>query len=98
MRVCCPNCNTAFEYQLLEEVLKPTVSITRVTQDRSSWQDIIELVRAGCSYRLFNVGDVISFKLKDDTNFEMEIAAIDIYIYQTLWFSLQRTVYRKTCL
>ena len=84
MRVCCPNCNTAFEYQLLEEVLKPTVSITRVTQDRSSWQDIIELVRTGCSYRLFNVGDVISFKLKDDTNFEMEIAGIDIYIPNTV--------------
>ena len=84
MRVCCPNCNTAFEYQLLEEVLKPTVSITRVTQDRSSWQDIIELVRTGCSYRLFNVGDVISFKLKDDTNFEMEIAGIDIYAPNTV--------------
>lgn len=84
MRVCCPNCNTAFEHQLLEEVLEPTVSITRVTQDRSSWQDIIELVRAGCSYRLFNVGDVISFKLKDDTDFEMEVAGIDIYAPNTV--------------
>lgn len=84
MRVCCPNCNTAFEHQLLEEVLEPTVSITRVTQDRSSWQDIIELVRAGCSYRLFNVGDVISFKLKDDTNFEMEVAGVDIYAPNTV--------------
>ena len=84
MRVCCPNCNTAFEHQLLEEVLEPTVSITRITQDRSSWQDIIELVRAGCSYRLFNVGDVISFKLKDDTNFEMEVAGIDIYAPNTV--------------
>lgn len=84
MRVCCPNCNTAFEHQLLEEVLEPTVSITRITQDRSSWQDIIELVRAGCSYRLFNVGDVISFKLKDDTDFEMEVAGIDIYAPNTV--------------
>jgi len=84
MRVCCPNCNTAFEHQLLEEVLEPTVSITRVTQDRSSWQDIIELVRAGCSYRLFSVGDVISFKLKDDTSFEMEVAGIDIYAPNTV--------------
>lgn len=84
MRVCCPNCNTAFEYQFLEEVLNPTVSIVRHTQDRSSWQDIIDLVRAGGSYRLFNVGDVISFKLKDDTDFEMEVAGIDIYAPNTV--------------
>lgn len=84
MRVCCPNCNTIFEQDLLEEVLEPTVSITKQSKDRSSWHDMIELIRNGSSYRLFNIGDVISFKLKDDTEFDMEVAGIDIYAPNTI--------------
>ena len=78
-KVICPRCATQFEITPLEEVLNPTVSITRNQIGRSSWQDIAELVRGGYSYRLFDIGDTVSFKLKDGTDFAMDVAGFNIY-------------------
>ena len=78
-RVCCPNCNTIFDDELLEEMLNPTVSISKKQTERSSWQEIAEVIRSGQSYRLFEIGDTINFKLKDGTDFAMDVAAMNVY-------------------
>ena len=78
-RMCCPNCNTVFDADLLEEVINPDVLITKKQQDRNSWQEMIEIIRSGQSYRLFDIGDNISFKLKDGTDFSMDVAGFNIY-------------------
>ena len=78
-RMCCPNCNTFFDADLLEEVINPDVLITKKQQDRNSWQEMIDIIRSGQSYRLFDIGDSISFKLKDGTDFSMDVAGFNIY-------------------
>lgn len=78
-RIYCPNCNTVFDDELLEEVLNPTVSICKKQTERSSWQEIAEMIRSGQSYRLFEIGDTINFKLNDGTDFAMDVAAMNVY-------------------
>lgn len=78
-KVCCPHCNNIFDNVPLEEVLNPTVSIKKKQCERSSWSEIAEIIRSGGSYTLFDIGDTVNFKLKDGTDFSMDVAAIDIY-------------------
>lgn len=79
MRICCPHCNTMFDDNPLEEVLNPTISIKKKQCERSSWTEVAEVIRSGRSYTLFDIGDTINFKLKDGTDFSMDVAAMDIY-------------------
>lgn len=79
MRICCPHCNTMFDDNPLEEVLTPTISIKKKQCERSLWTEVAEAIRSGRSYTLFDIGDTINFKLKDGTDFSMDVAAMDIY-------------------
>lgn len=78
-RIRCPHCNTVFDNNPLEEVLNPTISIKKKQYERSSWTEVAEAIRSGRSYTLFDIGDTINFKLKDGTDFSMDVAAMDIY-------------------
>ena len=81
MRILCPNCNTAIDIndEPMEELLNPTVTITQKHLERSSWSDIAEIVSSGYAYRLFDIGDSISFKLVDGTDVAFEVAALNPY-------------------
>lgn len=81
MRVHCPNCNAAIDIrdEPLEKLLNPTVTIVQKHPKRSSWAEIAEMVRAGYAYRLLDIGDTISFYLKNNAKVAFEVAAINPY-------------------
>lgn len=78
-RIRCPHCNTVFDNNPLEEVLNPTISIKKKQCERSSWSEVADVIHSGGAYTLFDIGDTIGFKLKDGTDFSMDVAAMDIY-------------------
>lgn len=80
VKVFCPHCLNEFylNEQPREEILNSSVSITRRKVERSSWQEIDELVSAGYGYQLFNIGDTVSFTMKNGTNFAMDVAAMNV--------------------
>ena len=80
VKVFCPHCLNEFylNEQPREEILNSSVSITRRKVERSSWQEIDELVSAGYGYQLFNIGDTVSFTMKSGTNFAMDVAAMKV--------------------
>lgn len=85
----CPHCNGEFTTEPLEEILNPTLTITKAVSEYSSWEEIAELIRVGQAYRLFNVGDSIKCKLKDDSNIFIDIGGINIYGQGEVVFSIR---------
>ncbi len=80
VKVFCPRCLNEFylNEQPREEVLNSSVSITRTKIERSSWQEIDETVSTGYGYQLFNIGDMVSFTMKNGINFTMDVAAMNV--------------------
>lgn len=79
MSIICPHCNSSFEMIMLEEVLNPTLTISRKVNERSSWTEIAEVISRGEARRLFDVGDSISCTLKNGNDVKFIITAIDPY-------------------
>lgn len=100
MRVHCPNCNTAIDVndEPMEELVNPTVTIMQKRLERSSWADIAEMVRAGYAYRLLEIGDTISFKMKNDTDATFEVAAINPYGKNAVVLVMQNCLPDQQCM
>ena len=79
MSIICPHCNSSFEMTMLEEVLNPTLTISRRVNERSSWTEIAEVINRGEVRRLFDVGDSISCTLKNGKDVKLIITAINPY-------------------
>lgn len=79
MSIICPHCNSSFEMTMLEEVLNPTLTISRKVNERSSWTEITEVISRGEARRLFDIGDSISCTLKNGNDAKFIITAIDPY-------------------
>lgn len=79
-KVFCPHCLNEFylNEQPREEILNSSVQITRKKIERSSWQEIDEIVSSGYGYQLFDIGNMISFQMKNGTIFSMDVAAMDV--------------------
>lgn len=75
----CPHCNEEFTTEPLEEILNPTLTISKITSECSSWEEIAILIDAGQTYRLFNIGDSINCKLKDGSDIIIDIGGINLY-------------------
>lgn len=79
MSIIYPHCNSSFEMAVLEEVLNPTLTISRRVNERSSWMEIAEVIGRGEARRLFDVGDSISCTLKNGKDAKFIITAINPY-------------------
>lgn len=79
MSIICPHCNSSFEMTMLEEVLNPTLTISRRVNEHSSWTEIAEVISRGEARRLFDVGDSISCTLKNGKDVKLIITAINPY-------------------
>lgn len=75
----CPHCNGEFTTEPLEEILNPTLTITKAVKESSSWEEIADMIDKGQAYRLFNVEDSIKCKLKDGSYIFIDIGGIDVY-------------------
>lgn len=79
MSIICPHCNNSFEPIMFEEVLNPTLTISRKVNERSSWTEIAEVINRGETRRLFDVGDSISCILKNGKDVNFIVTAINPY-------------------
>lgn len=77
--ITCPHCHNEFTDEPLEELLKPTLTISRRQLERGSWQDIADLVDRGEAYRMLSVGDSISCALKGGSNVTIDVLDINPY-------------------
>lgn len=75
----CPHCHGEFDNEPLEEIVNPTLKIVRKSAERSSWNDIAEMIGSGQVYRLFDVGDSISCQLKNGKEILIDVAGFDLY-------------------
>ncbi len=75
----CPHCNREFTTEPLEEILNPTLTISRAVSEYSSWEEIARIIKDGYAYRLFNVGDTISTTLKNGKTVKIDVAAMNPY-------------------
>ncbi len=55
-----------------------SVSIVKKKIERSSWQEIDEIVSVGHGSQIFDIGDMVSFTMKNGINFTMDIAAMNV--------------------
>lgn len=79
MAIICPHCHTQFEDMATEEIVNPTLTVTRKHLEAGTWSDLAELIKAGFAYRVIDEGDTISCKLKDGKEIEIDVAGIDVY-------------------
>lgn len=79
MSVICPHCNNSFELMPMEEIINPTLTISRKIKERSSWEEIADVINRGEARRLFDVGDSISCTLKNGKDVNFIITAINPY-------------------
>lgn len=100
MRVKCPNCNEIIDVHgdVMEEVVNPTVTITQKRKERSSWEEIAEMVRSGYAYRLFDIGDTVQCKLKDGTDTAFEVAALNPYGENAVVLVMQDCLHKQYCM
>ena len=85
----CPHCNGEFTTEPLEEILNPTVTISRAVSERSSWEEIANVINDGQAYRLFNVNDSIRCKLKDGSDIFIDIGGINVYGQDEVLFCIR---------
>lgn len=85
----CPHCNGEFTTEPLEEILNPTVTISRAVSERSSWEEIANVINDGQAYRLFNVNDSIKCKLKDGSDIFIDIGGINVYGQDEVLFCIR---------
>lgn len=78
MSVICPHCNSSFELMPMEEIINPTLTISRKIKERSSWEEIADVINRGEARRLFDIGDSISCTLKNGKDVNFIITAIKI--------------------
>ena len=79
MSVICPHCNSSFELMPMEEIINPTLTISRKIKERSSWEEIADVINRGEARRLFDIGDSISCTLKNGKDVNFIITAINPY-------------------
>lgn len=79
MSVICPHCNSSFELMPMEEIINPTLTISRKIKERSSWEEIADVINRGEARRLFDIGDTISCTLKNGKDVNFIITAINPY-------------------
>ena len=79
MSVICPHCNSSFELMPMEEIINPTLTISRKVKERSSWEEIADVINRGEARRLFDIGDTISCTLKNGKDVNFIITAINPY-------------------
>lgn len=79
MSIICPHCNNSFETTMLEEVINPTLTISRKISERSSWAEVADIINRGEARRLFDIGDTISCTLKNGKDVNLIVTAIDPY-------------------
>ena len=79
MSVICPHCNSSFELMPMEEIINPTLTISRKIKERSSWEEIADVISRGEARRLFDIGDSISCTLKNGKDVNFIITAINPY-------------------
>lgn len=79
MSVICPHCNSSFELMPMEEIINPTLTISRKIKECSSWEEIADVINRGEARRLFDVGDSISCTLKNGKDAKFIITAINPY-------------------
>lgn len=82
----CPHCNGEFVTEPLEEILNPTLTISRMVSEHSSWEEIANVIKDGQAYRLFGVGDTISTTLKNGKQVKIDVAAMNPYSDNTVAF------------
>lgn len=79
MSIICPHCNSSFELMPMEEIINPTLTISRKIKERSSWEEIADVINRGEARRLFDIGDTISCTLKNGKDVNFIITAINPY-------------------
>ena len=79
MAIICPHCHTQFEDEPFEEIVNPTLTVTRKHIEVGTWSDIAEYITNGYAYRVIDEGDTISCKLKDGKEIQIDVAGIDVY-------------------
>jgi len=75
----CPHCHGEFINEPLEEILNPTLTVERRHTERSSWQEIADLIDRGEIHRQLKVGDTISCDLKDGSKATIDVLDINAY-------------------
>lgn len=77
----CPHCMGEIDLQQvpLEEIAQSNAMIIRKSEDRSSWQEIADIIHSGRATMLFNVGDSVQCELKDGTRVVIDVAGINTY-------------------
>lgn len=69
-----------------------TVNIVHKKTEESSWFDLRKRIREEGSNKVFNIGDVVEFKLKNDKTITMEVAELNVYGENTVVFVSQDCV------
>ena len=82
----CPHCNREFTTEPLEEILHPTLTVSRTVSEYSSWEEIANVIKDGQAYRLFGVGDSISTTLKNGKTVQIDVAAMNPYAENSVAF------------
>lgn len=87
----CPHCNGEFTTEPLEEILNPTLTISKTVKEASSWEEIADMIDKGQAYRLFNVGDSIKCRLNDGSDIFIDIGGIDVYGQGEVIFTIRNS-------
>lgn len=77
----CPSCGHGFDFSnyIGEELLDSDVRLVRGREQRTSWAELDGEIRGGRAELILDVGDTLSFTLKNGTNVSVKVAAINPY-------------------
>lgn len=77
----CPSCGHGFDFSsyIGEELLDSDVRLVKGREQRTSWAELDGEIRSGRAELILDVGDTLSFTLKNGTQVSVKVAAINPY-------------------
>ena len=98
MDVRCPHCKNGFSVDMYfgEETLTPEACLTRKAKQHISWGEIAEEIGRGNGGAVLDVGDTISFKLKDGKEVTVAVVARNLYNPREVIFMFDDIYWRSS--